>query len=117
MPLRPGIFCGLLVLLGCATHAEPPAGNAQVTAPVSLRGTILAIRPVPVEPPGPVRVVLAGLGGPGASADGAEFEFIVRTQIGTTISVVQPLTGGLRAGDSVSIRRGAETRIDALVSN
>ena len=117
MPLRPGIFCGLLLLFGCATHAELPLARTEVTAPVGLRGTILAMRPVPVQPPGPARVVLAGLGNPGGSVNGTEFEFIVRTANGTTISIVQPGTGGLRMGEQVSILRGAETRIDALVGD
>jgi hypothetical protein len=120
MALRPGVFCGLLLLFGCAAPAEPPGLQAQPlmqTQATALRGTILAMRPVPVEPPGPARVLLAGLGGPGASVHGSDWEFIVRIAGGTTISVVQARTAGLRPGEEVSILSGPETRIGALAGN
>ena len=127
MPLRPASFCLLLLLAGCATHPEQPVPTAQtpeqtvqkaqIAPPAGVPGTILAMRPVPAVGPGPARTVLAGLGTQGTPADADIFEFIVRTESGTTISIVQPRTNGLHAGERVSILRGAETRIDASLSD
>jgi hypothetical protein len=126
MPLRPAIFCGLL-LAGCATHAEQSAPQAQQTpaavtqkalvTPAGMAGIVLAMRPVPAERPGPARVVLAGLGTPGSVSADHVYEFIVRTESGTTISIVQPRTNDLHTGEQVSILRGASTRIDARASD
>jgi hypothetical protein len=120
MPLRPASFCVLLLLAGCATHAEQPAPIAQAALvapapppPAGVHGTILAMRPVPAEPRGPARILLSSLGGSDTFADGHIFEFIVRTENGTTISIVQPQTDGLHTGERVSILGGAETRIEA----
>jgi hypothetical protein len=117
MPLRPASFCALLLLAGCATHPEPPVPKAPTAPLTGLRGTILAMRPVPAETPDPARLLLSGLGTQGGSADSHAFEFIVRTEGGTTISIVQPQSSGLHPGERVSILRGAETRIDAPASD
>lgn len=124
MPLRTASFCVLLLLGGCATHPEQPAAKAdqtvpkaQIAPPAGVPGTILAMRPVPAGSSGAARILLAGLGTQGTAVDEHVFEFIVRTESGTTMSIVQPLTNGLRAGEHVSISRGAETRIDALAGD
>ncbi len=119
MMLRPGRFCALLMLAGCAMHTEQPTPTVQAapTPPAGVSGTILAMRPVPTEAPGPTRILLSSLGGPGANSDAHVYEFIVRTQSGTTLSIVQPQTGDLRPGEHVSILSGAETRIDAAPSD
>lgn len=127
MPLRPAIFCALLVLAGCAARTEPPPAPKAQAAPVpkaqaapvpaGVPGVILAMRPVAPENPEPAHILLAGLGTPDAFAHGQVFEFIVRTDSGAMISIVQPRTGGLHAGEHVSILRGAETRIDAPASD
>jgi len=122
MPLRPAIFC-VLLLAGCATHTEQAAAPQAQQAPepqtqkapvqpAGAPGVILAMRPVRATGPGPVRVLLAGLGTQGATPADHVYEFIVRTGDGTTISIVQPQTIGLHTGERVSILRGAETRID-----
>ncbi len=117
MPLRPASLCTLLLLAGCAMHPETPVEKAKITLPAAPlpkpHGTILAMRPVPAEARDPARVVLAGLGTKGTIVEGQIFEFIVRTEYGTTISIVQPQSGGLHPGERVSIVQGAETRIDA----
>jgi len=115
--LRTGSFCVLMLLAGCATHTEQPAPMTQAASPAGVPaagvlGIILAIRPVPAERPGPARTVLAGLGSQDSFTDGQVFEFIVRTENGTTISIVQPQTNDLHAGARISILRGAETRIE-----
>jgi hypothetical protein len=117
MPLQPASFCLLLLLAGCVTHTEQPVTRAQTAPSAGMRGIILAMRPVPAETPALARVLLSGLGTPGTSADDHVFEFIVRTDTGTTISIVQPRTSDLHAGERVSILRGAETRIDAPASD
>jgi hypothetical protein len=120
MPLRSASFFALLLLAGCATHTEQPPPKVQIAPPVGVPGTILAMRPVMAEAPEPARILLSGLGTSirGASAEGAPvsnpiFEFIVRTESGTTISVVQPRTNGLHPGERISILRGVQTRIGA----
>jgi outer membrane lipoprotein SlyB len=120
MPLRSASFCTLLLLAGCAAHTEQPAPKVQVAPPAGVPGTILAMRPVRAEAPEPARILLSGLGtgtwgAPAAGAAGGDniFEFIVRTESGTTISVVQPRANGLHPGERISILRGVQTRIDA----
>jgi len=117
MPLRSTSFCALLLLASCVTQSKPPASKAQAPPPAGVPGTILAMRPVPTDPLEPTRVLLSSLGGQNAQADSAVYEFIVRTESGTTMSIVQPLTNGLHPGEHVSILRGAETRIDTPASN
>jgi outer membrane lipoprotein SlyB len=121
MPLRSAIFCTLLLLAGCAAHTGQPAPQVQVAPPAAVPGTILAMRPVMAEAPEPARILLSGLGAgtwgaPAQSSTGGGniFEFIVRTDVGTTISVVQPRANGLHPGERISILRGVQTRIDAL---
>jgi hypothetical protein len=89
---------------------------AQTAAAPGLRGTILAVREVPAESPGPARIVLSSVGAP-ATDDSHVFEFIVRTGDGTIISVVQQQANNLHPGGQVSILRGAETRIAAPMSH
>lgn len=123
MALRSASFCALLLLAGCAAHTEQPVPKAQTAPPAGLPGTILAMRPVPAEAPEPARILLSSLGTRSAAAedrhgddphgDNHIFEFIVRTESGTTISVVQPRANGLHPGERVSILRGVQTRIDA----
>jgi outer membrane lipoprotein SlyB len=128
MSSRPASFCVVLLLAGCATHAEQSAQKAPAAPvaavapavspqPAGVPGTILAMRPVPAEPRGPARLLLASFGGSDGFADGHNFEFIVRTASGTTISIVQPRTDGLHAGQRVSILGGAETRIEARAAD
>ncbi|MGA3399795.1 MAG: hypothetical protein ABSC95_11290 [Acetobacteraceae bacterium] len=117
MSLRPASFCALLLLAGCATLPEPPVAKAQAAPPAGMHGTILAMRPVPAASPGPARLLLSSLGTQGAFVAGHVFEFIVRTEGGTMISIVQPDAIGLHPGERVSIVQGAETRIEAPLTD
>jgi outer membrane lipoprotein SlyB len=119
MTLRSGIFCVLMMLAGCAMQAEQSAPKVQAapTRPAGVAGTILAMRPVVPERPGPTRILLSSLGGTGENSDAHVFEFIVRTQSGTTLAIVQPQTGDLRPGERVSILSGTETHINAAPSD
>ncbi len=147
MPLRSAKFCMLLVLAGCATQVERTQQNARAApSPVDTLGTILAMRPVPVETSGPARILSSlsspslsspslgspsvgspsldnrSSGSPGSGAaiafsDGHLYEFIVRTEGGTTIAIVQPQQSNLQPGIRVSILRAAETRINAIAAD
>jgi hypothetical protein len=117
MSLRTASFCTLLLLVGCAVHTEQPAPKVQATRPAGDPGIILAMRPVRADSPEPARILLSGLDAHGAFADGQVFEFIVRTESGTTIAIVQPRASGLRPGEHVSILHGTETRIDVAASD
>jgi outer membrane lipoprotein SlyB len=115
MALRPASLPALLMLLAGCTASTPQVLPKAASAPVrGIRGTILAMRPVTAEPAGPARIVLSGLAVQDTVVDDHAYEFIVRTESGTTISVVQPRISDLHAGERVSILPGAETRIDAL---
>ena len=112
MRLRAGSFCTLLLVVACATRTAQPVPKGENAPPAGLHGTILAMRPVPAETPGPARTVLSSLGGPAGDNDHA-FEFIVRMASGTIISVVQQPANNLHPGEQVSILHNPETRIEA----
>jgi hypothetical protein len=112
-PLQAAGFCLLLLLNGCASA---PSQTRIVPSAAAWRGIILAVRPVTAGAAEPARVLLSGLGSEGPSGSDHIFEFIVRTESGALISVVQPASTALRPGEHVSIMHGAETRIDALSS-
>jgi len=118
MPLRTASFC-LLLLTGCATHAEQPVPVVAQTGAshAGLRGIILAMRPVPTANAAPARVLLSGLDAPNGIDAASVYEFIIRTDDGSTISIVQPRMNGMHAGEPVTIVRGAETRIEAAAEN
>ena len=102
------IYCGVVAACtgGCAP-ANSPKIDAQ-PAP-STTGEILAVRPIAPPPPdGPVRAALpVGVD----SGQRASVEFIVRTDDGSTLSIVQNNGPGFQAGDRVVILRGDRTRL------
>jgi hypothetical protein len=118
--MKPATVCFLsaaLLLAGC-TAPPPPAPPAPpapqpvaTPAPPLERGTILAMHPIPAEPPETARILLSGLGGTPAPRHADSFEFIVRAPGGATIAVVQPETDGLRPGAPVAILRGGRTSL------
>lgn len=66
----------------------------------------------PVPPPAmarPLRAVL--FAGDEGAGQGAMVEFIVRTDEGATLSIVQDNGAGLHAGDRVVVLRGGRTRL------
>jgi hypothetical protein len=103
------------VLLGVARCAAPPATStvtsvpAEPSLPAGQRGTILALRVVPDSTGTPVQALLRRISGttlpPGAT------EFIVRTDDGSTLAVVQPTDPALRRGSRVAILRGEQTQL------
>ena len=100
-----------VLLGGCA--ASPPQRQASApTVPAELRGTIVALRAVPSHAPQPLRLLFDRVGAVASLPDATEF--IVRTDGGETLAVVQPALPGLQRGDRVDIERGAHTRIDPV---
>jgi hypothetical protein len=92
---------------GC-TPAGPPSIVARPATFAS--GRILSMRPVP--PPasgGPLRAVL--FAGDNVAGQGAMVEFIVRTDGGATLSIVQDNGPGFHAGDRVVIVHGDRARL------
>jgi outer membrane lipoprotein SlyB len=111
---------GVSAVAGCASTQTSVAGPAA--RPVTARaGTILSLRAVTARngDPAPWRaVLLADARAPNAAIDGSGSagavpvtEFIVRTDDGAIISVVQANVAGLRAGDRVVISQDMPTHL------
>ncbi len=113
--LRFFALAGLPALLaGCA--AQPPHIRADARPlPAGARGTVVAVRAVPGTAPQPVQLLFDRLGA--VTPLRGVTEFIVRTDAGDTVAVVQPTTSGLHPGDRVDIRRGVQTRIDPVTGS
>jgi hypothetical protein len=96
-----------LELTTCAP-ANPPR---MAVPPASfVAGHILLLRSVdPPSADGPLRAVL--FEDASAASQGAPVEFIVRTDDGATLSVVQDNGLGFRAGERVLILRGKRARL------
>jgi outer membrane lipoprotein SlyB len=87
-----GCGIGLLALASCASSgASSGPSPASTAAKISDRAVVLAERPVPA-------------GG---------VEYVVRTDDGTTLAIVQPATPGLRPGAFVTMVRGDRTILAA----
>jgi hypothetical protein len=96
-------------IAGCAPAAPP---KAAVQAAPAGTGTILAIREVgrhaAVEP---LRAALLADGSGHDGGNGPQVEFIVRSDDGATLSVVQANEPGFRKGDRVVILHDDRTRL------
>jgi len=116
-----------LALGSCATPATPPAPVAVAPAPAPApiappppaapprqtalgeHGVIAAIRAGAADRRG---AILGALGNrPAAGLDHGAMEFIIRTQDGRTLSVVQPNTEQLAVGQSVIIQQAKQTHL------
>jgi outer membrane lipoprotein SlyB len=105
------VCLGLVVaaaLAGCApSNPAAPASNSTGQPAAPRNGTILSMRNVTVPAgQGPLRKLLADSGDTqpvGASNAAQLTEFIVRTDEGATLSVVQANSLGLHPGDRVMI--------------
>ena len=103
---------------GCTATTTPAAvspGSAS-HAVVAKGGTILSMRSVNAQSDTASwrAALLAGAGGSGGAARGGEstlVEFIVRTDDGSTLSVVQANEAGFHSGDRVIILRNDQTRL------
>lgn len=96
-------------IVGCAP-ANPPKSAVQPTAAGT--GTILSMRAVaPHAGAAPLRAALLAGGSGQDDENRALVEFIVRTDDGATLSIVQSNTDGFRNGDHVIIVRGDRTRL------
>ena len=99
----PGL--ALLALASC-TPSKPPPATVEVKN--QAHAVILTIRPVPVGDPRTAGLLNAGTDR--ASSGSAEYpgsaEYIVRTDDGATLAIVQAADPGLRPGADVIISRG-----------
>jgi outer membrane lipoprotein SlyB len=120
--LRPSklLVCLLIAafVAGCAATNATVSGSPAPTVPPKAAsvGKILSMRSVTAQSnSAPWRsVLLADAGAAGASNDSGKnalTEFIVRTDDGATISVVQSNEPGFRPGDPVIILRDGPTRL------
>jgi outer membrane lipoprotein SlyB len=115
--LRPAVLAGLLGLAGCAAHHAERDARAPAVAPAAKLGyaTIVAARQSGIEG---TRILAAiGLTPASAPAGRGEIEFIVRTEDGATLSVVQVDRENLRPGERVAVMSGARTRLVRLVDS
>jgi outer membrane lipoprotein SlyB len=111
------VLLAMVVASGCVQpHVSTAVPAAATMRPVAAAGTILSVRPVMVRSDrAPWRVALIA----DASAttalvvevNGELTEFIVRTEGGATISIVQANPFGLRSGERVMILRDGPTHI------
>jgi outer membrane lipoprotein SlyB len=119
--LRPSkLFVCLLIatsVAGCAATNATVSGSPAptVTPKAASVGKILSMRRVTVQSnSAPWRSVLLADAGAARANDGGKdalTEFIVRTDDGATISVVQSNEPGFRPGDPVIILRDGQTRL------
>lgn len=114
------LFWIVLVLSGIAGCAPgKPSASAPAppvsTAVATSRGKILAVHKVP--PAGaqdPWRAILSPTRAtlrPASAGTESPVEFIVRTDDGATLSIVQPSQPGLRAGSRVIVLFGETARL------
>jgi outer membrane lipoprotein SlyB len=105
--------------VAACTATTTPASLSSGAAPraaIANGGTILSMRSVSVQSNDASwrAALLASAGGSGGAADGTSkslVEFIVRTDDGSTLSVVQPNEAGFHNGDRVIILRNDQTRL------
>jgi outer membrane lipoprotein SlyB len=108
LTINPVVFVLLAGVAGCAPARPPPA--AVQSASVS-EGTILSMRAVAAHASqDPLRAAMVTTGAPN---DGGRslMEFIVRTDDGATLSIVQMNEPGFRTGDRVVIMRDDLTHL------
>ncbi len=106
------LAAGTFVLLAaCATNGVPQTAASQ-KAPNQAAGepagslahaVILTVRPVPRTESGAVRLLPIGIDQ--ASVLPSSAEYIVQTDDGTTLAIVQPAQPGLHPGQDVTISR------------
>lgn len=92
-------------LAGCVPGSPAPPPSA----PALELGTIVSVRPVVASPTAASRILIAAPGG--GATERRAFEFIIRTDDGRTLSVVQSNDANFRTGDRVALTAGARTRL------
>ena len=108
-------LAGLLGLAACAPASgtmAPSAGAPGGDEPAR-SATVVAVRPVPAPGNDMRGTILGAIGTGGATEPGTEAtcEFILRTDNGQTISVVQANAEGLHAGEHVVLSMGPRRRV------
>jgi hypothetical protein len=103
---------GLVMLAGVAGCAPTNPPKAAVQPAPAGAGTILSMRAVSQQAPEePLRAVLLSDGVGRSDGNLSLVEFIVRSDDGATLSIVQTNQPGFRTGDRVIILRGDQTRL------
>lgn len=114
------LAAGMLVLLAaCATNgapqtaASPKAPNqaAGAAAGTPVHAVILTVRPVQRTESGTAGLLPIGFDQASAVPNSAEY--IVQTDDGTTLAIVQPAQPGLHPGQDVTIGQGDRTTLIA----
>jgi outer membrane lipoprotein SlyB len=106
-----------LDLAGCTPASAPPANApAQLLPQTGMEyGVIASLRPVarPIGGPGTSILAAVGMGGAAGAqaAVPAETEFVIRSDDGRTLSVMQSNDQNFHAGERVALSRGARTRV------
>lgn len=109
-PIYPVVFVLLAGVAGCAP-AKPAPPAAVQPASVSA-GTILSMRSVAARASqDPLRSAMLTAGASPNDGGRALVEFIVRTDDGATLSIVQTNEPGFRTGDRVVIMRDDLTHL------
>jgi outer membrane lipoprotein SlyB len=110
LAIHPVVFVLLAGAAGCAP-AKPPSPAAVQPASVST-GTILSMRAVAARASqDPLRAAMLTTGGSPNDGGRSLVEFIVRTDDGATLSIVQTNEPGFRSGDRVVIIRDDQTHL------
>jgi outer membrane lipoprotein SlyB len=106
----PAVFILLAGVAGCAPAKPPPPASVQ-PASVSA-GTILSMRTVAARASqDPLRTAMLTTGAAPNDGGRSLVEFIVRTDDGATLSIVQTNEPGFRSGDRVVIIRDDLTHL------
>jgi len=114
--LRKSAFAWLALcansVAGCAAQ-NPAAHGAALPAPHSVPGTILSLRNVPAgrNQDSWRAALLADATATSTRDDAPLTEFIVRTDNGAMISIVQPNLAAFHQGDRVTIQQDNRTRL------
>lgn len=91
------------LLAGCAAPApRVVAPGPEAVIPGRIEATVVTIRPVPPATAQGSGAVLAAMGAPAGQTDGSA-EFILRTDQGEVLSIVQPGMVGLTPGARVVV--------------
>ncbi|MGC1408206.1 MAG: hypothetical protein WA864_04565 [Acetobacteraceae bacterium] len=110
LTIYPVVFVLLAGVAGCAP-AKPPPPAAVQPASVST-GKILSMRGVAAHASqDPLRAAMLTTGASPSDGSGSLVEFIVRTDDGATLSIVQTNEPGFRTGDRVVIMRDDLTHL------
>ncbi len=103
-----GVGIGILALASCASQAPKPV---VVDTKIPAHAVILMIRPV--QAGDPRAAGLLRIGPDAAPTLTGKAEYVVRTDDGATLAIVQAADPGLRPGAFVTVSRGEQATLAA----